>query len=272
MNKEPKQGAGTARAFGRMVRFYRERAGISQEKLAAATGYSKSQVAMIERGERRALDHFVSVSDVELGAQGALLELAKETPPGPTPGGFEEYVREERKAVSISGYECRVIPGLLQTPDYARAVFNCATPPWPEEERESMLEGRIARQAVLHRKPPPLVSFVLEMATLTRPLGGRRVLKDNLMRILDIGRLRHVEIQVMPTDVEVHAGISGPFMLLETERRQKQLVYVEAQSNRYLLTEQPDLGDAFARYGILRSQALSSEASARWIERVAREL
>ncbi|MFF0481187.1 helix-turn-helix transcriptional regulator [Streptomyces sp. NPDC004435] len=255
-----------------MLRFYRERAGISQEKLAAATGYSKSQVAMIERGERRALEHFVAVADVELGAQGALLELAKEVPPGSAPGGFEEYMREEKRAVSIAGYECRVIPGLLQTPEYARAVFNCATPPWSDEERESMLDGRMARQAVLHRQPPPLVSFVVEMATLTRPIGGRRVLKDNLIRMLDLGRLRHVEIQVMPGDVEAHAGISGPFVLLETEKRKNQLVYVEAQSNRYLLTEQPDLGDAFARYGILRSQALSSDASARWIEQVVREL
>ncbi|GAA3071511.1 helix-turn-helix transcriptional regulator [Streptomyces roseofulvus] len=255
-----------------MVRFYRERAGVSQERLGSATGYSKSQVAMIERGERRARGNFVAIADDTLGAQGALLELAEEVPLSAAPAWFEDYLEEERKAVSISSFESRVLPGLLQTPEYARAVFNCAVPPWEDDEREAMIEGRMARQAVLHRKPAPLVSFVLEMGVLTRPIGGARVLKDNLLHVLDVARLRHVELQVLPDDLEAHAGISGPFILLETEGRERQLVYVEGQSGRYFLTEQPELGDAFARYNTLRSQALSPVESARWIEQVAQKL
>ncbi|MEU8616543.1 helix-turn-helix transcriptional regulator [Streptomyces sp. NPDC048623] len=267
-----KASPGAAKAFGRLLRFYRERAGVSQEKLGSATGYSKSQVAMIERGERRARGNFVPIADDTLGAQGALMEVAEEVPLSAVPAWFEDYLEEEAKAVAISAYENRVIPGLLQTPEYARAVFNCAIPPWEDGERETMIEARMARHAVLHRKPAPLVSFVLEKTVLTRPIGGPQVLKDNLFHILDVGRMRHVEIQVMPEDLEVHAGLSGSYIMLETERRENQLVYVEGQSGRYFLTEQPDLGDAFARYGTLRAQALSSEESARWIEQVADKL
>ncbi len=151
-------------------------------------------------------------------------------------------------------------------------MFDCATPPWDDDERESMIDARMARHAVLHRKPAPLITFVLEKIALTRPIGGPKVLRDNLLHILDIARLRNVEIQVMPEALESHAGLSGSFVLLETERREAQLVYVEGLSGRYFLSEQPELGDAFARYSSLRAQALPPAESARWIEQVAREL
>ncbi|KQX59321.1 MULTISPECIES: helix-turn-helix transcriptional regulator [unclassified Streptomyces] len=272
MNKGNSRSPGAAKAFGRLLRFYRERAGISQEALGRETGYSKSQVAMIERGERRAKGDFVAIADGMLGAQGALLEVAAEVPLSAVAAWFEDYLEEEAKAAGIHAYANQLIPGLLQTPDYARAVFNCANPPWEDDEREAMIENRMARHAVFHRKPFTLIRFVLEKTALTRPIGGSQILRDNLIHILDVARLRNVEIQVMPEDRETHAGLDGPFTLLETEARKGQLVYVEWQSGRYFLTEQPELGDAFARYGSLRAQALTPEESADFIEQVARKL
>ncbi|MGW7429143.1 helix-turn-helix domain-containing protein [Streptomyces sp. NPDC054861] len=263
---------GAAKVFGRLLRFYRERAKVSQDALGKETGYSKSQVAMIERGERRPKGNFVVISDELLGAQGALLEVAEEVTVSAVAAWFEDYLEEETKAAGIHSYENHVIPGLLQTPDYARAVFNCASPPWDDDVLEAMVEARMARHAVFHRKPTPLIRFVLEKVALTRPIGGPRVLKDNLHHILEVGRLRNVEIQVMPEDRQSHAGLSGPFILLETAKRRSQLVYVEGLSGRYFLSEQPELGDAFARYGTLRAQALTPEDSAKLIEQVAREL
>lgn len=272
MNKRNIGGPGAAKVFGRLLRFYRDQAKVTLERLGAETGYSKSQVAMIERGERRARGDFVAISDKFLGAQGALVEVAEEVPHSAVAAWWEDYLEEEAKAAGIYAYENVLIPGLLQTPDYARAVFNCATPPWEEDEREALVEGRMARHAVFHRKPAPLIRFVLEKIALTRPLGGPKVLRDNLLHVLDIASLRNVEIQVMPEDRQTHAGLSGSFILLETEGRKKQLVYVEGQSGRYFLTEQPELGDAFARFSTLRAQALSPEESVQLIEQVAREL
>ncbi|MEU0657570.1 helix-turn-helix domain-containing protein [Streptomyces lavendulocolor] len=264
---------GAAKAFGRLLRFHRERAKVSQEALGRETGYSKSQVAMIERGERRPRGNFVELADELLGAQGALLEVAKELTASGVAAWLEDYLAEEARAAEVHKYETHVIPGLLQNESYARAVFRCASPPLDEDEIEASVRARLARQQVFQRKPrPPLISFVLEMAALTRPIGGPQVLKSNLLHILEVGRLRNVEVQVMPGDRHSHAGLDGPFILLETAQRRSQLVYVEGQGGRYFLSEQPDVGDVFGRYGILRAQALNPEDSAKLIEQVAREL
>jgi transcriptional regulator with XRE-family HTH domain len=263
---------GAAKAFGRLLRFYRERAKVSQDLLGKETGYSKSQVAMIERGERRAKGRFVSIVDPLLGAQGALLEVAEEVTMSGVAAWFEDYLIEEMKAAGIHMYANHVIPGLLQTEDYARAVFYSAVPALEEDEIEAGAAARVARQQVFFRKPPPLVTFVVEKAALAKPLGSKDILRKNLLHVRECADLRNVTIQVMPEDRQTHAGLDGPFVLLETEERRSQLVYVEGQGGRYFLSEQPDVGDVFARYSALRAQALTPEDSVRLIEQVAQAL
>ncbi|MEU7025183.1 Scr1 family TA system antitoxin-like transcriptional regulator [Streptomyces sp. NPDC014779] len=272
MNKGSSGSPGAAKAFGRLLRFHRERAKVSMDRLGSETGYSKSQVAMIERGQRKAKGNFVAIADTFLGAQGALLEVADELTASGVAAWFEDYLEEERVAAGVHKYETHVIPGLLQTPDYARAAFESAVPAYDEDEIEPHVAARMARQQLFFRTPPPLVSFVLEKAALTKPLGGKEVLRKCLSYVRECAELRNVTIQVMPEGRETHAGLDGPFTLLETENRQSQLVYVEGQGGRYFLSEQPDVGDAFARYSMLRAQALTPEDSVRLIEQVAREL
>jgi transcriptional regulator with XRE-family HTH domain len=263
---------GAAKAFGRLLRFHRQRAKVSLELLGEHTAYSKSQVAMIERGERKPSARFVEVADEVLGAQGALLEVAKEVTASGVAAWFEDYLVEEARAAGIHKYENHLIPGLLQTEAYSRAVFLSERPPLDPEEIEARVTARMTRREVFRRKPLPYISFVLEKVTLTRPLGGRHVLRENLLHLLELGRLPNVEIQVMPEDRQTHAGLNGPFILLETEKRRGQLVYVEGQGGRYFLSEPPELSEVYARYGTLRAQALSPEDSARLIEEVARSL
>ncbi|WP_436991309.1 helix-turn-helix domain-containing protein [Streptomyces sp. enrichment culture] len=275
MNYGKKPGnapSGAATAFGRLLKFHRERAQMTMETLGKHTSYSKSQVAMIESGQRRPKAHFVEVADQVLGAQGALKEVAETITPSGVPAWFEDYLEEEVKAAGIHVYAPSVIPGLLQSPRYAAAVFRCAVPPWDEEEAEAMVSARVGRQEVYNREPRPLVTFILEKTPLTRPIGGREVLKDCLMHILKIAALPNVVIQVMPEDRETHAGLGGPFILLETAERKGNLVYVEGQGGRYFISEQPELGDVIARYGTMRAQALTPEQSVELIEQVARKL
>ncbi|MFD9218517.1 Scr1 family TA system antitoxin-like transcriptional regulator [Streptomyces sp. NPDC060064] len=262
-----------SRSFGALLRFHRERADFSQEALAGRIGFSKSQVAMVERGERQPRGKFVSHADEVLGAQGALVVVAeKEFEVSGLRPWTEDYLIEEQKAAALHAYQNHVIPGALQTEPYARAVFNCNyCPPLDDEEIEKRVAARLERQKLFRRKPTPIVSYVLEQSTLTRPLGGPTVLKEQLHHILDVGRLRHVEVQVVPHDRQTHAGLAGPMILLETAER-RQLAYVEGQNGGYFVSEQPDLGDMFGRYGILRAQALTPEESATLIERVAQGL
>ncbi|GAA0489349.1 helix-turn-helix transcriptional regulator [Streptomyces olivaceiscleroticus] len=262
-------GSGNSKAFGALLRFHRERAGLTQEALARRLGFSKSQVAMVERGERPPKGDFATNADEATGAQGALLAVAAELHVNRMPHWFEEYADEEAKAVAISWYENHLVPGLLQTEAYARAVFNCHCPPLDDEEIDARVATRLERQRVFHRKPAPIVSFVLELIALSRPLGGSEVLLEQLHHLLDIARLRNVEVQVMPPDRQTHASLSGPMILLDTDER-RQLAYVEGPGGSFFVSEQPSLGDLFARYGILRAQALSPEESTKLIEQVAR--
>ncbi|EPH45895.1 helix-turn-helix transcriptional regulator [Streptomyces aurantiacus] len=262
------RGSGNLKMFGALLRFFRERAGMTQDGLGAYVKYSKSQVAMVERGERPPKGQFVKIADDVLGAQGALLAAGVNLKVSRFPSWFEDYADEEAKAVGIYMYANHVISGLLQTEAYARAIFGAHCPPLEDDEIEVRVAARLERQHILRRKPAPVVGFVLEEATLTRPLGGREALKGQLENLLEVGRRRNVEIQVMPHDRQVHAGLDGPMILLETAERDH-LAYVEGPSGGYFVSEHPELGNLFARYGILRAQALSPEESAKLIEQVA---
>ncbi|MGW7252796.1 helix-turn-helix domain-containing protein [Streptomyces sp. NPDC054834] len=245
---------------------------MTQEALGRHVGYSKSQVAMVERGERSPKGQLVEIADRVLGAQGALLVVAeKEFGRGGLRPWTEDYLAEEEKAAALHVYQSHVIPGSLQTEAYARAIYNCHVPALDDEEIDSRVAARLKRQQLFDRKPKPLVSYVLEESTLTRPLGGPEALREQLLHILDIGRLRHVEIQVMPHDRQAHAGLNGPMILLETAAH-RHLAYVEGPSGGYFVSEQPDLAELFARYGILRAQALNPDQSAKRINEVAQGL
>ncbi|MFC9845877.1 helix-turn-helix domain-containing protein [Streptomyces sp. NPDC060223] len=257
--------------FGSLLRFFRERAGVTQEALAKYVGYSKSQVAMVERGERAPKGQLVQIADEKLGAQGALLTAARKLKASRFPSWFEDYAELEAKATAIYMYANHLIPGLLQTEVYGRATFEVHCPPLEDDEIEARLAARLDRQQVLTRKPAPIVGFVLEEHVLRRPLGGSQALREQLGHILEIGQRRNIAIQVIPTARQIHAGLDGPMILLEAEEPER-IAYVEGPSNGYFVSEQPDLGNMFARYGILRAQALNPEESAELISEVAGRL
>ncbi|ROQ81867.1 helix-turn-helix protein [Streptomyces sp. CEV 2-1] len=265
------RGGSNAEMFGTLLRFYRERAGLSQESLGAKIGFSKSQVAMVERGERPPRGDFTPLADAALGAGGALTAAAEELTFSRVASWFEPFAEEEAKARARYEYESNVMPGLLQIEEHARAVFSGACPPLDDDEIEGLIAGRLARQAMLTRKPAPDISFVLELSALLRPIGGRHVHRAQLQRVLEVAELRHVHIQVMSPQRETHGGLSGSFVLLETDDRHR-LAYLEVQNCNFLVSEQAHLGTLFARYGIVRTQALGPEESRKLIEQAAERL
>ncbi|MFF3495801.1 helix-turn-helix domain-containing protein [Streptomyces sp. NPDC002795] len=217
-------------SFGALLRFYRERAGMTQEGLGQRVGYSKSQVAMVERGERHPKGRFVDLAEESLDAQGALqVVAAEEFKRGGLRPWTEDYLTEERKAHALHVFQNTLVPGSLQTEAYARAVYNSnCCPTLDDDEVDKRVADRLARKEIFMRKPPPAISYVLEESALTKPLGGRDALREQLHHILDIGRLRNVDVQVMPHNRETHAGLAGSMILLETPSR-THLAYVEGQ-------------------------------------------
>lgn len=257
-----------AEMFGALLRFFRERAGLSQEALGAKIGFSKSQVAMVERGQRPPKGDFVTRADHEVAAQGALVAAGAKFQASHLASWFTEFAEEEAHAFARHEYETHVVPGLLQIEGYARTVLSHTYPSVDDEEIEGRVAARLERQSVFDRRPAPDIGFVLELGALTRPVGGHQVRRKQLRHILDVAQLRNVQLQVMSPDRETHAGLDGPFVLLENQER-RQLAYIEGQGGSFFISEQPRLGNLFGKYGILRAQALSPEASARLIEEVA---
>jgi transcriptional regulator with XRE-family HTH domain len=206
-------------AYGKLVRFFRERAGLTQQALADAIGYSIEQVASVEQGRRPAKAAFTDAAERALAAGGALRALQEDVDRAQLPAFFQDVAALEQEAVSRFSYDQLVIPGLLQTETYARALIRTHFPPLDDETVEQRVAARLARQSLLTcESPSPVLVFIIEEAALHRLVGGTQVMRAQLAHLLECCRMRHVDIQVMPNSRAAHSGLSGPMVLLETGR------------------------------------------------------
>jgi transcriptional regulator with XRE-family HTH domain len=258
--------------YGKLVKLFREKAGLTQQALAEAIGYSYEQVASVEQGRRPAKAAFTDSAERVLDAGGALRVLQENVDLARLPAFFQNFAQIEADAVSFFWYGGYVVPGLLQTEAYARALLTAHFPPLDEETIEARVAARMDRQASLTRAKPPLVSvFLIEEVVLQRPVGGPSMMKAQLQRLLERAELRNVEIQVMPTSFRSHAGLNGSMVLLETPEYRK-VAYVESQDASTVISAPNKVSEFWLRYGMLRSQALNIEESASLIMRMTGEL
>jgi hypothetical protein len=198
----------------------------------------------------------------ELGAKGLLMAGTQFLLKARYPTWFVDFTLLEAEAVSMYLYSNHVIPGVLQTEDYARAVISARCPPLDDEEIESRVAARLERQGLLIRKPSPVLGFVIEEVVVRRPIGGKGVLRAQLARLLECATMRNVTLQVMPSLRETHTGLDGPLVLLETADG-KNLAYVEGQGGSILVSDPKQVGTLSQRYGVIRAQALNPEESPR---------
>ncbi|GGZ74064.1 Scr1 family TA system antitoxin-like transcriptional regulator [Streptomyces echinoruber] len=265
------ESSDSLRTFGAVVQALRLHAGLSRAQLGEHVRYSQHTVASVELGRRMPDPAFVERAEEALGNTGALRAaagcLARQ--PG-LAAWFRQWARLERTAISLCTYECRVVPGLLQTEAYARAV-SLSVPPIPdEEELNQRIAARLERQELLstRRKPPCAFSFVIEQAVLERHTGGEEVTRELLGHLLEVtGRHWNVEVQVMPLRQATHAGLDGPLQLLETPDN-RWFGYSEGQENGRLIMDRKSISLLHQRYAKLRSQALTPEDSRRLLERM----
>ncbi|MET9612536.1 DUF5753 domain-containing protein [Kitasatospora indigofera] len=162
------------------------------------------------------------------------------------PEWFRDYARLELEAVELNFHSTLIIPGLLQTEDYARTIFTVRQPLLDVETIEQRVAARPARQEILTRWPSPMVSAVPEESVLRRLVGGPAVQRGQLEQLLRLGRLRSTSIQVLPLDCEGHAGREGPFVLLVPKGR-AQVAHVEVQSLSRLITDSNEVRVIAAR-------------------------
>ncbi|MET8578317.1 helix-turn-helix transcriptional regulator [Streptomyces sp. NPDC005012] len=264
------------RAVGRQVKLLRERAGLTQKELGDRLGYGEDLISSLERGRRTPQPEFLDAADDLLGA-GGLLKATKEDVARAKararvrhPAWFRDYARLEAEAVEVNDYSSHDIPGLFQTERRARALYGMRKPLLDEETIEQRVSSRLARQEILTKWPPPMVTAVIEESVLRRPIGGWEVHKEQLDQLLALGRLRSVELQIMPMEREEHAGMGGSFILLMPKGK-PQVGYVEVQNVTRLTTDIEEVRILAARYGSIRAQALTPRESLALIERMQTE-
>jgi transcriptional regulator with XRE-family HTH domain len=263
-NNEP---PASLKIFGKQSRFLRERLDMTRGDLARLVPYSESMIAMVERGERPPKPGYVDAVDEALGAGGVLRVLSGDVAEKHHPAWAEEYVNLQAEALALHVYCTHFLHGLLQTEEYARAVFRSVRPSMDGEEIEQAVQARLRTQKLLTRKPACRMTFVLEESALLRKTGGRAVWEGQFRHLLKLSELHNVELQVMSLSRETNAGVDGPMTLLETPDHHT-IGYVSGQQGSYFLTEPDDISVMCHRYGTLRAQAFDAEASRALIQRL----
>lgn len=268
-NGEP-EASESLRTFGAVLKALREEAHLTQEQFAERVGYSPAYVAKIEQGKRfPPRDLAVRAEDV-VGPLGArVLDAAARslTRRVGLASWFLQWAGVEEDAVSLYAYEPCVVPGLLQSESYIRAIFERRLPPLAEDQFEQQVAARLARQRLLVERPNTTFSFLVEQALLERHMGGPEVTTELIDHLLEQGARRNVEIQVMPLRQEDHSGFEGPMYLAETPDHQW-VGYVEAHDASVLISDRKSTSAMLRRYGTMRAQALSHQATVALLEQM----
>ncbi|MFJ4709529.1 helix-turn-helix domain-containing protein [Streptomyces anulatus] len=254
-------------AVGRQIKLWRESAGLRAAELGTAIGYSENLVFKVEGGRRIPKPEFLDRTDEAVGAGGKIAAMKKDVEEARYPKKVRDLTKLEAEAVELGSYAGGVIDGLLQTEEYARALYGERRPAYTEDDIERLVAARMARQVVFDRRPAPLLTFVQEESTLRRRTGGRMVLRRQLEHLLELSQLRHVEIQVMPMEAEEHAGLGGSHRILKLKDG-KAVGLNEIQLISGLISDPRQVQILEMRYNLIRSQALTPRLSREFIEKL----
>ncbi|MFC5072662.1 Scr1 family TA system antitoxin-like transcriptional regulator [Kitasatospora cinereorecta] len=266
--KRQRKNASAMKLVGKLVGLFRIAADLTQAQLADRAAVQLETIASIEQGRRALLPDLARRLDALLDTKGAL-ETAVDNMPEVDliPAWAETFIDLEREALALSFYENQVLPGLLQREDYARAVFGSRVPAFSEDEIDTQVATRLARQGILRSSIPPSVSFIIAEAVLLDRLGGNEVRRNAVRHLRQCSTLPGITIQVMPVGRQSHAALDGPFVLLETADHQH-LGYAETQRGSQLISDPDEVSILSQRYAMLRTQALNTEDTTGLLDRM----
>lgn len=253
------------------LRRHRELASLTIDDVAARLECSSSKISRIETGRvgvnPRDVRDLMTLYGAESDRVEAFVQLSREARRKGWWHSYHEvfngsFVGLESEAARLWAYQALLVPGLLQTEDYMRAVFRAARPNSTPTEIDLRVAGRLKRQQLLTDNDPPTYWAVMDEAVLHRPVGGPRVLRDQFAKLLDLAALPHVTLQIIPFSAGAHAGMDGPFLILGfPELADPDVVYVDNTSDGIYLEEQDDVDRYTLMFDHLRAAALGPEAT-----------
>ncbi|KOU78708.1 MULTISPECIES: helix-turn-helix domain-containing protein [Streptomyces] len=266
--KRPRPNQTALKMVGAQVAAARTATGMTQRTLAEAVHVDVETVASIEQGRRALMPDVAERMDRVLDLPGLLTVAANEMPMVDViPPWAEEYFANEAEAIALSWYDALLVPGLLQTEQYARAVFSCRVPYMGEEKIELQTARRLKRQDILYRTVPPTLGFIIAEAALCDRLGGDDVRRGQLRHLRECADRPAISLQVLPLGLTAHAGLTGSFILLETSDHQR-LAYSENQRVSIAVHDANEVSILGQKYAMLRSQALNVADTKNLLERL----
>jgi hypothetical protein len=248
--------------------------------VARALGWSESKLSRIETartGIRDAdLDRLLATIEAPADDRRRLRELARRgrarvwwTPyRSSLTEPYDEYVALEAEASLLCEWEAQVVPGLLQTDEYARAVIEAGADRSEDDVIETRVMLRMNRQKVLRREEPPRLCLVIDEAVLHRDVGGRVVMRRQMERLLEAGRRPGIELQVLPFSAGVHGALAGSFLIVEFGDDRPAIVHSEGLTGGVFRTREAELAIYRKVFADLRDRSLSREASRELIAHV----
>ncbi|MHA5048656.1 helix-turn-helix domain-containing protein [Streptomyces sp. SD15] len=256
--------------MGAELRHARERVGLSQDELGQPLFVSGSFIGQLEAGTRRMhLEYARQIDDI-LGTNGFFERNCMALAKSKYPDHFAEAAEAEAVATTIREYAALLIPGLLQTEAYARAVFRAYQPTAPEDVIDELVAARLERAHRLDDPTTPLLWAVLDEAVLRRKVGGAGVMAEALRHVAALARRHRIIVQVLPFDAEAHASMTGALTLLDFEDAPA-LAFIEGPSMGRLEDAPATVTRHQLTYDLLRASALAPQESLALIESVAED-
>jgi transcriptional regulator with XRE-family HTH domain len=267
-----KKNLSAMKMLGAQLATARRAAGFTQRALAERLMVDEETIASIEQGRRPLKRDLAELLDELLDTKGLLSAGVDNLPEiDQFPLYAEQYMAHEREAISLSWYDALVVPGLLQTREYASALLGGRVPTYDADELDTKVEARVGRQEILHRRVPPTLSFVVWEPALRMPTGGRETHLDQLRNLRQQSELPGLSLQILPLNRTSHAGDAGPFILLETPDHQH-LAYAESQRGSQWVSDPDEVSILARKYAMLRTQALTIEDSRSLLDSLLGEL
>jgi transcriptional regulator with XRE-family HTH domain len=272
------------RLLGTALRRFRDQAGYTLDDAARMLECDRSKISRIETGQRglrpKELRELLTEYGVDDIRRDALLTIARQTQSGwwqsysdVLSDAYQDLISLEASAMTIWTYEAQLVPGLLQTEDYARAIASASLVRESHAEHQQFVQARLTRQQILTRDQPIELWAILSEGALRQQVGGAETMTAQLRYLAEVSKsLPNVNLQVLPFAAGAHAASSGPFVIMKfPEAPDLGVVYLEGQTGGIYL----ETADEVARYTLvfehLRASALSTTATMHLIDEVARE-
>jgi transcriptional regulator with XRE-family HTH domain len=264
------------------LRRLRESAELTIDEVGEKLECSASKISRIETGHvgvtPRDVRDMLEVYGIEDDGREALVQLAREARKKGWWHAYNEvftgsFVGLETDASSLHTHQALLVPGLLQTEGYTRAVIRAIRPDVTESDMERRVAARVVRQRLLTDAHPPEYWAVIDEAALRRKVGGPEIMRAQLERLVELAALPHVTLQVVPFSAGAHAGMEAPFLILGfPEQADPDVVYVENTTSGVYLEQPSDVHRYTLMFDHLRAAALKPDDTVAMVEQAADRL